>query len=169
MKWRLEAASLAQTERICQLINLAYRGKRGWTKETHLVDGDRSNYNEIREYISNPNTHLLVAVEKREIISCICIERDGESAHIGFFAVDPKLQGCGLGKEILQQAECYASINLNAKKFVMTVVSQRTELITYYERRGYIRTGRVEKYPLHLNVGTPLKKGLTVERMEKKA
>ncbi len=168
MKWVLETARVEQAESIRELINRAYRGKRGWTKETSLVGGDRSNANQVQEVISNPNTHLLVAVVKGEIVACICIERDGESAHIGFFAVAPKLQGSGIGREVLQQAERYASMKLKAKKYVMAVVSQRTELIAYYERRGYLRTGRVEKYPAHLNVGTPLISGLTVECMEKK-
>ncbi len=49
----------------------------------------------------------------------------------------------------------------------MVVVSQRTELIAYYERRGYTRTGKTKEYPTHLNVGVPLKSDLTVEYLEK--
>jgi len=67
----------------------------------------------------------------------------------------------------LHQAESYASTKLNAKKYIMVVVSQRTELIAYYERRGYIRTGDIQKYPNHLNVGVPLVDGLTIEYLEK--
>jgi len=165
----LEVARAEQIESICNLVNLAYRGENGWTKETDLVGGDRSNANEIQEYISNPNAHLLVAVVNGEIVSCICIEKDGDRAYIGFFAVHPKLQRGGVGKEILCQAESYASTKLNAKKYIVVVVSQRTELIAYYERRGYTRTGNIEEYPTHLNVGVPLESGLTIEYLEKNA
>jgi len=160
LEFILEVAKAEQIENICDLVNLAYRGESGWTKETNLVGGDRSNVNEIQGYLSNPNAHLLVAVVDGEITSCVCIEKDGDRAYIGFFAVHPKLQGAGVGKEILHQAESYASTKLNAKKYIMVVVSQRTELIAYYERRGYIRTGDIQKYPNHLNVGIPLEERL---------
>jgi len=169
LEFVLEVAKAEQIENICDLVNLAYRGESGWTKETNLVGGDRSNANEVQGYISNPNAHLLVVVVDGEIVSCVCIEKDGDRAYIGFFAVHPKLQGAGVGKEILYQAESYASTKLNARKYVMVVVSQRTELIAYYERRGYIRTGNIQEYPTHLNVGVPLKNGLTVEYLEKNA
>ena len=167
MEFILEVAKAEQIENICDLVNLAYRGESGWTKETNLVGGDRSSVNEIQGYLSNPNAHLLVAVVDGEIASCVCVEKDGDRAYIGFFAVHPKLQGIGVGKEILHQAESYASTKLNAKKYIMVVVSQRTELIAYYERRGYIRTGDIQKYPNHLNVGVPLVDGLTIEYLEK--
>jgi len=169
LEFVLEVAKTEQIENICDLVNLAYRGESGWTKETNLVGGDRTNANEIQGYLSNPNAHLLVAVVNGEIVSCVCIEKDGDRAYIGFFAVHPKLQGDGVGKEILHQAESYASTKLNAKKYIMVVVSQRTELIAYYERRGYIRTGDIHEYPTHLNVGVPLEDDLTIEYLEKNA
>lgn len=169
MKYVLEEARKEQIEDIRDLVNLAYRGESGWTKETDLVEGARSDTDEVKEYISGPNTHLLVAHREGEIVSRICIEKIEGDAYIGFFAVHPKLQGAGVGKEILSQAERYASNKLNAKKYVMVVVSQRTELIAYYERRGYIRTGSVQEYPTHLNVGVPYESGLTIEYLEKNA
>jgi hypothetical protein len=49
----------------------------------------------------------------------------------------------------------------------MVVISQREELISFYERRGYRRTGEIAEYPLHLNVGVPRAEGLTIEYLEK--
>jgi len=69
LKLVLEIAKAEQIENICDLVNLAYRGENGWTKETDLVGGDRSNANEVQEYLSNPNAHLLVAVVNGEIVS----------------------------------------------------------------------------------------------------
>ncbi len=165
----LEDARNYQIEEIRNLVNLAYRGEEGWTKETDLVGGDRSSINQVKEYMLDPNAHLLVAVENGEIVSCICIEEKESSAYIGLFAVHPKLQGTGIGSKILSQAERYASMKLNATKYVMVVVSQRKELIEYYERRGYNRTGTIQEYPIHLNVGIPLDSGLTIEYLEKNA
>jgi len=169
MKLELEAAREVHIEEICDLVNLAYRGKHGWTKETDLIGGDRLDVNEVKGYIENSNTYLLIALYCGEIVSCICIKKEGDSAIIGLFSVHPKLQGTGIGKIILSQAENYASTKLKIKKYVMVVVSQRIELISYYERRGYFRMGNIQEYPTHLNVGTPLKRGLTIEYLEKNA
>ncbi len=167
MKLVLEEARINHTEDICDLVNLAYRGDKGWTKETGLLGGDRSNIEEVQAYMSDPNAHLLVAIDDDEILSCICIEKKEIGAYIGFFAVHPRLQGKGIGKEVLSQAEDYASTKLRAQKYIMVVVSQRKELIAYYERRGYTRTGNISEYPVHLDVGNPLASGLTIEYLEK--
>lgn len=169
MKIVLEEAKKEQVEDICDLVNLAYRGESGWTKETNLVSGERSSTSEVEAYISDPNTHLLVAIKNGMIISCICVEKNEDNAYIGFFSVHPTLQGNGIGKEILSQAEIYASTKLKSSKYVMAVVSQRKELIEYYKRRGYTRTGSIHEYPTHLNVGVPLQSDLTVEYLEKNA
>ena len=47
----------------------------------------------------------------------------------------------------------------------MIVVSQRTELIAFYERRGYRRTGQVENLPA--NIGIPKRINLTIDYLEK--
>ena len=169
MKLVLKEARKENIEKIRDLVNMAYRGETGWTKETDLVGGDRSSSDEVKQYMSDPNAHLLVATESGEIRACICIEKNEDCAYIGFFAVHPSIQGGGVGKEILSQAECYASTKLGAKKYVMVVLSSRNELISYYERRGYKRTGKIKEYPIHLNVGIPLKSGLTIEYLEKNA
>ena len=167
LKLVLEDARKNHIEEICNLVNLAYRGEIGWTKETGLVSGNRTSAKEVQKYMEDPNAHFLVAIENGEVISCICIEKKENSAYIGMFAVHPRLQGKGIGKEILSQAEIYAYTKLEAKKFVMAVVSQRNELISFYERSGYIRTGNIQEYPAHLDVGVPLVGGLTIEYLEK--
>ena len=163
----LKLAEIEQAEEICNLVNIAYRGDVGWTKETDIVEGDRAEVLEIKSAIQNNSSHLLVATQGSKIISCVCLEKSEGQVYIGLFSVHPKLQGKGVGKSILLQAEKYALSNLHVTKFIMAVVSQRTELISFYERRGYIKTGRVEEYPKNLNVGTPKAEGLTIEYLEK--
>ncbi|ERS03077.1 hypothetical protein Q674_10430 [Acinetobacter sp. COS3] len=38
----------------------------------------------------------------------------------------------------------------------MYVLDVRVELISFYERRGYCRTDRIEAYPIEAEVGQPL-------------
>ena len=49
----------------------------------------------------------------------------------------------------------------------MLVISQREELVSYYERRGYIKIKINQDYPKNLDVGNPKTKGLTIEHLEK--
>jgi hypothetical protein len=49
----------------------------------------------------------------------------------------------------------------------MAVLSERKELIEFYLRRAYVRSGDKQEYPVHLNVGRPLSNDLTIEYLEK--
>ena len=62
-------------------------------------------------------------------------------------AVKPARQTRGLGKALLAEAERRARGELGAARVRMTVIEQRTELIAWYERRGYRRTGATEPFP----------------------
>ncbi|WP_297325641.1 GNAT family N-acetyltransferase [Nitrosomonas sp.] len=163
----LEKAGYGQAQAISNLVNLTYRGEAGWTKETQIIQGDRTNRQEIEIALSKPNAHFLVVNQPQALAACIYVAKEQAHAYIGFFSVHPSLQGKGLGKHVLKQAETFAQRNMGVQKFVMFVVSQRPELIAFYERRGYSRTGRIEAYPLSLGIGVPKVAGLTIEYLEK--
>ena len=159
----------SDVEEINSLVNLSYRGRAGWTKETEIISGARSTMEEVKEYLLNPSAHLLIVRDENRIIACICVEVRDNRGFIGYFAVHPECQGDGLGKAVLSKAEEFAKNILKVSKYIMVVVSQRPELIEYYERRGYSRTGEILDYPTDLNVGTPLSGNLTIEYLEKNA
>ncbi len=164
---RLEKARFDQAQAIGDLINLTYRGEVGWTKETHIVQGYRTTREEIEASLNNPDAHFLVVNHPQPLAACIYVAKEQDSAYIGYFSVHPDLQAKGLGKHVLKQAESYALAHMGINKFVMFVVSQRPELIAFYERRGYRRTGVVEAYPVDLGIGVPKVEGLTIEYLEK--
>ncbi len=164
---RLEKSGYGQAQAIADLVNLAYRGEVGWTKETHIIQGDRTNRQEVETAMLYPGAQFFVINQPQNLASCIYIVKENDYAYIGFFSVHPNLQGKGLGKYVLEQAETFASSTLGVHKFVMFVISQRPELIAFYQRRGYSRTSRVETYPLHLSIGVPKISGLTIEYLEK--
>ncbi|AEJ01925.1 GCN5-related N-acetyltransferase [Nitrosomonas sp. Is79A3] len=163
----LEKASRDQAQAIADLVNLTYRGETGWTRETHIIQGDRTNQQEVETAMSNPGARFFVINQPENLASCIYVAKEHDSAYIGFFSVHPNLQGKGLGKYMLEQAETFALRTLGVHKLVMFVVSQRPELIAFYQRRGYSRTGKIETYPLHLGIGVPKVPGLTIEYLEK--
>ncbi len=162
-----EPANLDDAESINMLINQAYRGEEGWTIETKIIAGERSSIDDVKKLIQNPETHLFVALINGLIAACISVEEKENQVYIGTFAVNPSLQNQGVGKQVLSFAEEYAANQLGAQKLIMVVISQREELISFYERRGYRRTDEISEYPVHLNVGIPTVEGLTVECLEK--
>ena len=166
---KLEIANLNDAARVCELLNLAYRGAEGWTTESALVEGDRCNESDIISDIKSPNNYLLVYKTNDIIQACISVQKNDNRAYIGSFAVNPKLQDSGIGKAVLNLAEQYAIANFQPEQFIMVVLSSRTELIQYYERRGYRRNGNIKEYPMHLNVGVPLTPDLTIEELTKNA
>ena len=61
--------------------------------------------------------------------------------------VRPLDQGSGRGRGLLEAAERYIREVWSARAVSMTVIEQRNELIAWYERRGYHRTGQTAPFP----------------------
>lgn len=165
-------ASKSDAEAITQLVNKAYRpetGTAGWTHESGLVSGDRASVGQVSEVMSKPDSVILVGLYDSEIVACVYIEKDGNNCHIGMLAVNPMLQGAGVGKKMLAYAEWYASEYYGSEKYIMVVVSSRNELIAFYLRRGYQQTGSVMDYPLSAGAGTPKHADLKIEALEKRS
>lgn len=150
------AAKKLDAEAIVNLVNMAYRPESGaydWTHESDFVSGSRTNVDQLVDIISKPDSVILLGIKRSEIVASIHIEKDGSNSYIGMFAVNPTLQGVGVGKQMLAKAEWYASENFSSNKFIMVVVSSRSELISFYQRRGYQKTGSIMDYPLSAGAG----------------
>ena len=163
-------ANKIDAEAITQLVNQAYRpalGSAGWTHESDLVSGSRISAGQVTDMLSKPDSIILVGLKDSKIIACVHIEKVESNCHIGMLAVFPNRQGAGDGSQMLAYAENYANELFGAEKFVMVVVSLRSELIAFYLRRGYQKTGSVMDYPLSANAGTPKYANLKVEVLEK--
>jgi ribosomal protein S18 acetylase RimI-like enzyme len=132
------------------LVNSAFRGdssKKGWTTEEHLLDGIRTDENLLTDSLNEPNTTILKYTEGDEILGMVMLKNQGDSLYLGMLTVAPDLQGSGIGKKFLQAAEAFAKEH-GLSKIMMTVISVRVELIAWYERHGYIRTGEVRPFPM---------------------
>lgn len=157
---------------IAGIVNAAYRpspGTSGWTHESELVNGDRISPAQVTEAIKKPNSVILVGLKDSAIVACVHIEKESNSGHIGMLAVSPVLQTAGLGKQMLSLAESYALEVFGVEKFILVVVSSRSELIAFYLRRGYERTGSVMDYPILAGVGIPKNPALKIEVLQKRS
>ncbi|MCT9088601.1 GNAT family N-acetyltransferase [Streptomyces sp. ASQP_92] len=140
----------ADIDALVPLIESAYRGdssRAGWTTEADILEGQRTDPEGVRAVITTPGSKLLTVWRDGVLVACCQLEHRGEVAYFGMFAVSPALQGAGLGKRIIAEAERVARAEWGVGEMHMTVISVREELIAFYERRGYRRTGKLTPFP----------------------
>ena len=154
--YRFGFAALAETPHLAVLIERAYRGPeaaRGWTNEAAILTGPRSSPAEIEALLRTPDTRFVTGYAGSRLVACALIKREGEGAYFGMFAIDPDVQGAGLGKAMMARCEDAARELWGARSMRLTVISLRTRLIEWYERRGYARTGESEPFPFETATG----------------
>ena len=135
---------------IVALVESAYRGdasRAGWTTEADLLDGQRVDAQGVLEIIDKPVSRVLLGEADGGLRACCHIEKQDASCYFGMFAVDPGQQGNGTGKRMLGEAERIAREAWNCTRMEMTVIPVRDELIAWYERCGYRRTGVFKPFP----------------------
>jgi GNAT superfamily N-acetyltransferase len=144
-------ADLDEAPHITALIERAYRGeesKSGWTSEADLLTGPRTSVDEIAAIMRDPLARFLVAdAADGGLAACALIRNEQGSGYFGMFAVRPDIQGAGLGKAMLAAAERCIKDLWRLETVYMTVINLRQDLIAYYERRGYRRTGERKPFP----------------------
>lgn len=141
-----------QAFQIAALVNSAYRGdssKVGWTTEADLLDGQRTDAESIKNIILEPKNSIIVAIdsETTEILGLVHIKlEENQTLYFGMLTVAPEAQSRGIGKLLLKHIEEYAQIH-GLKNIRISVIHLRSELIAYYERRGFKPTGMFEPFP----------------------
>jgi len=158
-------ATMGDLAELHALVEGAYRGesaRAGWTHEADLIEGPRTSREALAAAIESPDDLLLVALRGACVAGCVQLTRvPPDRVYIGMLTVDPKQQAAGLGKRILAEAEQTAMDRFGAAIAQLSVVSQRSTLIAYYERRGYRLTGERRPFPV------PLDPPLTLVVLEK--
>lgn len=132
------------------LVHSAFRGdasRGGWTTEADLLDGQRTDAAAIADIITGPTAEVLLAEADRKVVACCQLEQRADGvAYLGMIAVSPAVQASGIGKAVVSEAERRAA-SVGASRMRMTVIGHRSELVAWYERRGYERTGETEPFP----------------------
>ncbi len=149
MALKFRPATTADIPWIEGLVNRAYRGdsaRRGWTHEADLLDGTRVDASLLAEQMATPSVTLVVGLVGDSISGCYHFEQvDASTCYVGMITVDPDLQAMGFGKELLADTVARAKA-AGAKELKLAVLDGRNELISYYERRGFKLTGKVEPF-----------------------
>jgi ribosomal protein S18 acetylase RimI-like enzyme len=165
------AANIDDVPALVELVTSAYRGdssRKGWTTEADILDGNRIDPEVLRLDIERPHSRVVIAERDGEWLACahVC-EQDG-GGYFGMFSVRPDLQSAGLGKAVLAEAERLVRDEWKLPVMRMTVIDVRAELIAWYERRGYRRTGITKPFPYgDARFGIPLRDDLRFEVLVK--
>jgi ribosomal protein S18 acetylase RimI-like enzyme len=198
---RFRRAEEADVPAIVALVESAYRGvssRAGWTTEADLLDGQRTDADEVRAILADPRARIVLATDAHgALLGCVKLEDghgpntttgDGGSdarveasgieasgieasgaAWIGLFAVNPTLQARGLGRALLAEAERLARTELGRRTARMTVIAQRDVLLAWYARCGYAPTGATEPFPYgNPRAGLPRRPDLYFVVLEKR-
>jgi ribosomal protein S18 acetylase RimI-like enzyme len=164
-------ATVADVPALVQLVTSAYRGeasRAGWTTEADLLDGERIDPGVLRADIERERSRVLLATRDGDAVACAHVAVEGGAGYFGMFAVRPDLQGAGLGDALLREAERLVRDDWRLPAMRMTVIDVRDELIAWYERRGYRRTGIHKPFPYgDTRFGIPRRDDLRFEVLEK--
>ena len=133
------------------LIESAYRGeasRAGWTTEADLLDGQRTDPDDLAGILADPKQALLTAWRGEDLVGCVLIADRGEgTGYFGMLSIRPTLQGGGLGRRLVNAAHAALTDRFGARRVRISVFPQRETLIAWYERLGYRRTGDTLPFP----------------------
>lgn len=168
---RFRDAGPADVPALVELVTSAYRGaasRQGWTTEADLLDGNRIDPDVLLYDIERPHSRVLLAERNDQLLACAHVSDEDGAGYFGMFSVRPGLQGAGVGKALLAEAERVVRDEWQLPAMRMTVIDLRDELIAFYERRGYRRTGIKKPFPYgDPRFGIPLREDLRFEVLEK--
>ena len=177
----------AEAAALSALVNSAYRGessKAGWTTEADLLDGQRTDPEGLAEILRTgtegsrdagqtnataDNQVILVHTDAAGLACCVHLQRlSDQRAYLGMLTVRPVGRAQGLGRALLAAAEQWATREWVTLDMQITVIAHRAELIAWYERRGYARTGEIRPFPYDdARFGLPKREDLYFEVLAK--
>lgn len=104
----LRPAGEADIPALVALVTRAYRGeasRAGWTTEADLLDGNRIDPELLRADLTRPRSLVLMLERQGRLLACAHVADDAGAGYFGMFAVEPTLQGGGIGKRVLAECE----------------------------------------------------------------
>jgi GNAT superfamily N-acetyltransferase len=138
-------ATPEDAEALMALINAAF------IVERFFIDVERIQLEEVRQLQQSG-----VFVVTGEMAACVYVELRGDRGYMGLLSVDPKRQGTGLGRMMVEAAEEYAREKA-CGWMDLRVVSVRDDLPPFYRKLGYAEAGtepfdseHPTKMPVHL-------------------
>ncbi|MDO4708712.1 MAG: GNAT family N-acetyltransferase [Pseudomonadota bacterium] len=171
MKLDFRHAVQADIPQLLALVTAAYRGdasRQSWTTEADLLDGSRTDAELLAADIDAADSLVLLGEHAGKLIACAHLAMQPDAGYFGMFSVCPRLQGQGIGKQMLLEAERIVREDFRKPLMRMQVIDLREELIAFYQRRGYHPTGQYSPFPYgDTRFGKPRRKDLRFAILEK--
>ena len=125
----IRVAEEADAERIAAVVNAAFEVERPMR-----ASGDRTTNQGVRDEMQRGT--FFVAEQQGRILGTVLTRINGKSGYFGMLAVEPGLQGSGIGRALREHAEAYCKAG-GCTEMTLTTGDFRTELPPYYARAGY--------------------------------
>ena len=164
------AAEAADIPAVTALINSAYRGESasGWTTEASILEGRRIDEAGLAQAMAEKDAYFLLCFRGGDLIGSVQLKKaEKDLGYLGMFVIRPGLQGQGLGRRFMNEAEATARRLWGVTRMTMTVIGLRSELIAYYERCGYALTGERLPFPFEDGLSKALVEGIDLVVMVK--
>jgi ribosomal protein S18 acetylase RimI-like enzyme len=148
-------ATLTDAPSIQQLVQSAFRAedsRKDWTADMALGRAITISVEDVSTTIAKPDCAILLAFikdEGREILvaSTDMIKRANDHVRFAMVSVNPDYQQAGIGRRVLAYAEEYSQREWRVTTSELNALSTRQELIAWYLRRGYQKTGEETPFP----------------------
>jgi len=134
----IRKASFSDCGEMARLINSAFAIE-------NFLEGDRTNEYELKQRMQK-GEFLLGSDASGRLVASVYVEVRGTRGYFGMLAVEPKRQGKGLARKMVEAAEDYCR-EKGCGAMDLTVLSLRRELPPLYRKLGYAETGVEEFHP----------------------
>ncbi|KAH8734223.1 acyl-CoA N-acyltransferase [Ilyonectria robusta] len=146
-------ATLDDASQLQAMVESAFRAedsRQDWTADMKLGESFRLDVKEIITQINKPDGAILMATDNNNnalVGSVEVFKRSDDLARISMLAVDQTCQRGGIGRQVLAYAEDYCQKTWGVNKLGLNALETRQELIKWYMRRGYEKTGETSPFP----------------------
>ena len=153
---RFRIARFDEAGVVADHVNACYGGPDaafGWTPETGILPGPRTTRAAVAANLADPAARIVLCDTPGGLSGSVLIQRQDRAAYLGMFAVLPRLQGGGIGRALMAEAERLARALWPVNRMELTVISLQTALTGWYARQGYRETGERHPFPHDLEPG----------------
>src|SRR5205809_7618493 len=100
-------AHVEEAPAIAAVVNAAAvnEGGGGWTHESALFEGARTDADEIRELFAVPGAKFVVRTGLGAIVGCAYLKPVPDAAYLGLLSVRPDMQGLGIASDLMTECE----------------------------------------------------------------
>ncbi|KAJ0110257.1 gnat family [Diaporthe amygdali] len=159
----------AQLQNLVQCAFRAEDTRDRWTGSMELASQFHIGVEEVMANITNPDCVVLMATDNNGalVASVETFRRSAVLARLSMLAVDQNHQRGGLGRQVLAYAEDYCQRTWGIKRLGLNALSTRQELISWYMRCGFQKTGETSAFPRDRFAGLALPEDLCFVELEK--